>query len=185
VILDGVVIDEGLLRQARDSGTRMADAQHQAEVAKADYHHAVRRLHFAGASMREIADALELSHQRVHQIIEAGGGTGGWRAKKARTMDLICTFCGLPDDEVAKLIAGPGVFICDACVALVHHVVGSGTAVETERTRLARVSRVSDAQCSFCGKPVQKTTTMVAGPGVRICDVCLDLCDEVLAAAKP
>jgi hypothetical protein len=179
-----MVIDEGLLQRARESGSRMADAQHQAEVAKADYHHAIRQLHFTGASMREIADALELSHQRVHQIIEAGGGTGGWRSKKSSAKNLICTFCGLTGDEVAKLIAGPGIYICDACVGLVHRVVDSGSPVETERTRIERVSRVSDAKCSFCHAPVQKTTAMVAGPGVRICDVCLDLCDEVLAAAQ-
>jgi hypothetical protein len=27
-----------------------------------------------------------------------------------------CSFCGLPETSVAKLIAGPGVYICDGCV---------------------------------------------------------------------
>jgi len=35
-------------------------------------------------------------------------------------------------------------------------------------------------KCSFCGKP---NDSMVAGPGVRVCGTCIDLCDEVLAAA--
>lgn len=30
---------------------------------------------------------------------------------------LHCSFCGKTQDEVAKLIAGPAVFICDECVA--------------------------------------------------------------------
>ncbi len=36
------------------------------------YQQAIRRLHSSGASMREIAEALELSHQRVHQIVNGG-----------------------------------------------------------------------------------------------------------------
>ncbi|MDU3117700.1 MAG: ClpX C4-type zinc finger protein, partial [Finegoldia magna] len=28
-----------------------------------------------------------------------------------------CSFCGKSQDEVRKLIAGPGVFICDECVS--------------------------------------------------------------------
>lgn len=31
---------------------------------------------------------------------------------------LACSFCGKPSTQVAKLVAGPGVFICDGCVAL-------------------------------------------------------------------
>ncbi|MEM7078051.1 MAG: ClpX C4-type zinc finger protein [Pseudomonadota bacterium] len=31
---------------------------------------------------------------------------------------LQCSFCGKNSEEVAALIAGPGVFICDACVAM-------------------------------------------------------------------
>ena len=31
---------------------------------------------------------------------------------------LLCSFCGKPDPLVEKLIAGPGVYICDECVAL-------------------------------------------------------------------
>lgn len=29
---------------------------------------------------------------------------------------LLCSFCGKRQDEVAKLIVGPGVYICDGCV---------------------------------------------------------------------
>jgi hypothetical protein len=175
-----MVTDEGLLRQARECGARLADAQRQVSLARADYHHAVRRLHFAGASMREVAEALELSHQRVHQIIEATGGTGGWKARKKAATDLACSFCGLPKDEVAKLITGPGVFICGDCVALVHGV--GDEPVETPRTRLDPVPTASRLQCSFCGKAPGEVAAMVAGPGVRICDECLRVCDEVLAA---
>ncbi|RCG20101.1 hypothetical protein DQ384_37720 [Sphaerisporangium album] len=32
--------------------------------------------------------------------------------------DLRCSFCGKPKTEVRKLVAGPGVHICDGCVGL-------------------------------------------------------------------
>jgi hypothetical protein len=49
--------------------------------------------------------------------------------RKSRSR-LYCSFCRKSDREVAKLIAGPGVHICDACVALCNAVLegkpGSG-----------------------------------------------------------
>jgi hypothetical protein len=50
----------------------------------------------------------------------------------ARKPRLYCSFCRKSDKEVAKLIAGPGVHICDACVGLCNAVLdgqeGSGFA---------------------------------------------------------
>ncbi|HVH64699.1 MAG TPA: ClpX C4-type zinc finger protein [Candidatus Acidoferrum sp.] len=42
----------------------------------------------------------------------------------ARLVKLRCSFCGKSKDEVNRLIAGPGVFICDACVALCNQIIG-------------------------------------------------------------
>ena len=64
-------LDETLLGDARQLRDRLLDLQHDVERARADYGHLVRRLHAAGGSLREIADALGLSHQRVHQIVES------------------------------------------------------------------------------------------------------------------
>jgi len=36
---------------------------------------------------------------------------------------LRCSFCGRTQDEVRKLIAGPGVYICDECVALCEDIL--------------------------------------------------------------
>jgi ATP-dependent protease Clp ATPase subunit len=36
---------------------------------------------------------------------------------------LYCTFCGKSCEEVAKLIAGPSVFICDECVELCNDII--------------------------------------------------------------
>jgi ribosomal protein L37AE/L43A len=34
-----------------------------------------------------------------------------------------CNFCGKTRDKVDRLIAGPGVFICDRCVKLCNEIV--------------------------------------------------------------
>jgi hypothetical protein len=35
---------------------------------------------------------------------------------------LTCSFCGRPQDEVRRLIAGPGIYICDSCVELCNEI---------------------------------------------------------------
>ena len=76
-----MTLDEKTLDEARALRARQLELQHDADRAKLDYHHAIRRLHAAGGSMREIAEALDLSHQRVHQIVEGDEPVGrriGW-----------------------------------------------------------------------------------------------------------
>jgi hypothetical protein len=36
-----------------------------------------------------------------------------------------CSFCLKPSDEVAKLVAGPGVYICDECVELCGQIIAT------------------------------------------------------------
>lgn len=36
---------------------------------------------------------------------------------------MFCSFCGKSQHDVKKLIAGPAIFICDACVALCVKVI--------------------------------------------------------------
>ena len=42
-------------------------------------------------------------------------------------------------------------------------------------------------RCSFCGKAQTEVKTLVAGPGVFICDECVQLCQAIIAekAAAP
>ena len=39
---------------------------------------------------------------------------------------------------------------------------------------------IKNVYCSFCGKPQSAVKKMVAGPGVYICDECINLCNDVL-----
>jgi hypothetical protein len=141
-------MDEELLAEARRAEERLIDAERDAEVFRAEFHRAVRRLHLHGASLRELAGALGLSHQRVHQIVESAGGSRRWlrqrepgqrepgqrepgqrepgqRERRRLGARLACTFCGQDQTQARKLIAGPHVYVCNDCVSLARTVIDS------------------------------------------------------------
>ena len=45
-------------------------------------------------------------------------------------MTVRCSFCGKSQDQVRRIIAGPGVFICDECIELCQEIVSDEFAVE-------------------------------------------------------
>jgi hypothetical protein len=44
-----------------------------------------------------------------------------------------------------------------------------------------QLSKDSGNKCSFCGKREGQVKKLIAGPGVYICDECVDLCNEIVA----
>src|SRR3984957_20190221 len=52
------------------------------------------------------------------------------------------------------------------------------------RQRRSWVARIGDGgdllKCSFCGKSQKQVKKLIAGPGVYICDECIDLCNEII-----
>jgi hypothetical protein len=198
-------IDADLLSRARSAEARVIDAEHDADVARADFHRAVRRLQLAGGSLREIADALGLSHQRVHQIVEAAGGSRRWRWRGSPPPDLrTCSFCGRDQKHLRPyggatgrarvLVAGPGVFICGSCVARAESAVSGSAAAAPPGAGIAAQplpgSEDADiqpvgadqaaARCSFCGKQRRQAEGMASAGEARICAECLGLCREIL-----
>ena len=209
-------MDEELLAEARRAEERLIDAERDAEVFRAEFHRAVRRLHLHGASLRELAGALGLSHQRVHQIVESAGGSRRWlrqrepgkrepgqRERRRQGAQLACTFCGQDQTQVQKLIAGPNVYICDACVSRARNVISSGpvpggpfvpVVFTPGRSQPDCAPKVKLA-CSFCGKQLHQVAGLAASsappapspakrgllPRATVCTECLDLCDEIIA----
>jgi ClpX C4-type zinc finger len=193
-------LDPELVREAERAKEQLAVSQHAAYRAKVDYHQAIRRLHAAGGSLREIAEALRMSHQRVHQIIAEAAEPSRrrwWRREPQRLSGPVgpCAFCGRPRDVCAKLIAGPGVFICDRCAVQATRLA-AGPAVEGQVEGSMRLEAPgSEARCSFCGLEARRVRHLVAsglavpagkfGELPRICDKCRDLCLEILAETSP
>ena len=179
-------VDPELLKTAREAQARLIDAERVVDIARAEFRHAVRRLHLTGGSLREIADALGLSHQRVHQIVEEAGRPQGWRGSTSRgtgsARDMLeCSFCGKSQRQVAKLIAGPGAYVCDECVGVADGVLATGADAATPVSAVVSVAAdLTTANCSFCGKQRHQVAGLAAATQASICTECLELCHEII-----
>ncbi len=78
-----------------------------------------------------------------------------------------CAFCGKTQEEVHRLIAGPGVYICDECIMLCHEIISdeieiapARTPVETELKRPAEIKAILDQY--VVGQDQAKKTLAVA-----------------------
>src|SRR4051812_1346019 len=171
-----------LLDKARAARADLEEAERQALLSRAEYHTAIRRLHLAGGPVREVAQALSLSHQRVQQIVQGAGGTWWGRMWRTRTVkpDAVCTWCGRPPSEVAKLVAGPHVYICDGCIAEAERA-GSGRRTATP---FSVASRTSMRRCSFCGRTGAKDRPVLRAAGGNICSACLQTCRQIVAGSS-
>ena len=96
---------------------------------------------------------------------------------------LACSFCGMSQRQVKKLIAGRGVYVCDGCMRRIHTVFAAPG--QTASTPTATIRQVGDEaraeQCSFCGKPRGQVGAMASAGEVRMCNECLALCDEIIS----
>ena len=68
-------VDPETFEQARALRERVDQLRREADAAQAELHAAIVDLAATGATLREIADAFNLSHQRVHQILDQKGQT--------------------------------------------------------------------------------------------------------------
>ena len=58
---------------------------------------------------------------------------------------LHCSFCGKSEAEVAKLVAGPRVYICDSCVAIASSIMNDSQGQnQPERVELTVCRKVID-----------------------------------------
>src|SRR5687767_13832115 len=118
-----MTLDEGVLRDVEAARDRLEELEDAAYEARAALHQAIRKLHATGGSMREIATALGMSHQRIHQIIGTDGivevetsavtevsslPVSTATAVAVTGADDACSFCGAPRRELDRLLAGPG-----------------------------------------------------------------------------
>jgi hypothetical protein len=146
-----------LWEEALSAKSRVEDKEAEAEQARSSFHELVRQLNTSGASLREIASRMKLSHQRVHQIVEG----------------VACGFCDRRRAECERMVAGPGVFICDACTALGLHALAQGWGASDERTRLE--VRSDEERCCFCRKRASRVGPLATRGSMRICGHCLTL----------
>jgi ClpX C4-type zinc finger len=59
----------------------------------------------------------------------------GTAAGASRPVTLYCSFCGKDKDSVAKMVAGPGVYICSECIGLCTQILAMEKAPEIKPQR--------------------------------------------------
>jgi ATP-dependent Clp protease ATP-binding subunit ClpX len=61
---------------------------------------------------------------------------------------------------------------------------GRGSSIRRRAEGIGTLARPTDSNeqllCSFCGKSQRQVKKLIAGPGVYICDECIDLCNEII-----
>ena len=53
-------------------------------------------------------------------------------SKYDENKQLRCSFCGKPQSQVKRLVAGPGVYICDECVQICLDIINEGAKNEKD-----------------------------------------------------
>ena len=86
---------------------------------------------------------------------------------------LACSFCGRPDSEVNKLVAGPRVFICDRCAYQTIRIMETAPPALPTPARVTRLRRIvcwlrprqplKQAAVSLCAMSVSALVTMKNG----------------------
>jgi len=98
-----------------------------------------------------------------------------------RAPKIRCSFCNVSATETQKVIAGPRVYICGDCVHAASTVLASGESARGPRQVVLHDALTETHACAFCAKVPAQVAGMVRGGRGRICDECLNLCDDILA----
>ena len=65
----------------------------------------------------------------------------------ATAVQVRCSFCGKPSSDVEKVIAGPGVYICNECIGLCNDILASERGKPTEpKAQLPAWDKMTDEQ---------------------------------------
>lgn len=167
-----MTLDPAVLADVEAARHTLEALEDQTYEARAAYHQAIRRLHAGGGSMREIALALGLSHQRVHQIVGADGiveveaasteltPLPGSESVTTTSEGDRCAFCRIERGQVDQLLAAPGpVFICAGCVEVASRVVRGGSSPAASVVSTAPAASVVP---SVSAEPVMSVVSAVS-----------------------
>jgi hypothetical protein len=173
-----MALEADALAKAHDRKARLQAAERAEEDARVLFNRTIRQLHAAGGTLREIAAAVGLSRQRVHQIVDGGGVDRPTLSHDASAHGLVvCGFCGRGSDEVLDLLAGDDAYICDGCVPVL-------LARLSDRDPNLLVDPNGATTCSFCYRRRLLSVTVNPSHAERpiICEDCLHSSVETLSA---
>jgi Clp amino terminal domain, pathogenicity island component len=161
-------VDAAILRRALGARDRVLDIQHELDRARADYEDLIRRLVAAGGTTREVGAALGISHQRVHQIVDAApvtppapGDHAGLLARSRPRRRVDRAFSRF--DDASRELLGRGQ---EEAIALGHNALGSEHAL----LALAGAERPGGAVLRALGlgpDEVREAIVRIVGEGPR------------------
>jgi hypothetical protein len=110
--------------EAREAIRRAAAIAQQAGRGEVGTEHLLAALALdPGSRARRVLNRLGVSIAAVKRGLDCYIGPGKQRRRKRGKADLACSFCGKSQKQVKKLVAGPGVYICDECIGLCNEIV--------------------------------------------------------------
>ncbi len=110
--------------EAREALRRAAKLAQRAGVDQVGTEHLLAALALdPGSRARRVLSHLGVSIAAMKKDLDGYVGPGKQRRRKRGKADLACSFCGKSQEQVKKLIAGPGVYICDECIDLCNEVL--------------------------------------------------------------
>ncbi len=115
---------------------------------------------------QESAQAREALQRAAAMAQQAGRGEVG-------TEHLLAALALDPGSRARRVLSHLGVSIAAIKKGLDGYV-GLGKRRRRKRGKV-------DLACSFCGKSQKQVKRLVGGPGVYICDECIDVCNEIVA----
>jgi hypothetical protein len=178
-----------------EAAGREAAADGAAEVGT--HHQLIGLFHegVAAAVLEELGVRADAVRAAARELFPGGGGLPGERppqesaeAREAvRRAAAIAQHAGRAEVGTEHLLAvlalDPGTrarrVLSHLGVSIAAIKRGLDCYVGPGRQRRRKRGKV-DLACSFCGKGQKQVKMLVAGPGVYICDECIDLCNEIL-----
>lgn len=141
-----------LLEDVRRARSALEEAENAVGRLRGAYHRLIARAHKEGLSLRALAENLEMSHQRVHQIVDG----------------VSCSLCGVRQADAQHIVAAKDAAICDLCVFLADEVLQVRRELKGERSTL---SPSGQGTCSFCAEGRRRIVK--GGSDARICSECV------------
>jgi hypothetical protein len=92
-----------------------------------------------------------------------------------------CSFCGALEGGGARLVAGPAIFICNACVVACRERSATySSADDKEGEPWQTHGAPGNARCAFCARAPEDVVVMFAAAVGAICDRCVETCHGIM-----
>jgi hypothetical protein len=141
---------------------------------------ALRDLDAVGGSLRPgcslLGECWRLPVElRAESDADRRPAAGHWQ-RLDRAAAALSAIGSTPEAELAQLIGA-------------YLELGEAAGDVAERLALHAAERIGEngraVACSFCGKPNSEVKRMIAGPGITICEECVELCVEIIEDPDP